>query len=98
AGTLGREAADRIGLVAGTPVVVGTGDVASTQVGAGATEPGKAHLSLGTSGYWGITLAEPLVDPAGRIGPIAHMDPERWILWLRGAAPRGGPALFPPPP
>ena len=94
AGTLRQEAAGRLGLLAGTPVVVGAGDVPATQVGAGAIEPGDAHLSLGTSGYWGITLSEPLVDPAGRIGTLAHVDPARWILWLEIATAGGALAWF----
>ena len=94
AGGLLLEPAERLGLVAGTPVVVGAGDVPATQVGAGATAPGDAHLSLGTAGYWGITLAEPLVDPARRFGVLAHMDPARWILWLEVATAGGALAWF----
>lgn len=89
AGGLTPRAAERLGLRAGTPVVVGAGDVAATQVGAGATNPGDAHLSLGTAGYWGITLAEPLADPAQRFGLLAHMDPALWILWLEIATAGG---------
>jgi xylulokinase len=94
AGGLLRQPAERLGLVAGTPVVVGAGDVPATQVGAGATAPGDAHLSLGTAGYWGITLAEPLVDPARRFGLLAHMDPVRWILWLEIATAGAALAWF----
>jgi xylulokinase len=94
AGGLLPEPAKRLGLVAGTPVVVGAGDVPATQVGAGATAPGDAHLSLGTAGYWGITLAEPLVDPMERVGLLAHMDPAQWILWLEVATAGGALAWF----
>ena len=72
-------------------MAVGAGDVPATQVGRRWTAPGDAHLSLGTAGYWGITLAEPLVDPARRVGLLAHMDPARWILWLE--IPTAGAAL-----
>jgi xylulokinase len=94
AGGLLPEPAKRLGLAAGTPVVVGGGDVPATQVGAGATAPGDAHLSLGTAGYWGITLTEPLVDPMGRMGLLAHMDPAQWILWLEIATAGGALAWF----
>jgi xylulokinase len=94
AGGLLKDPAEHLGLVAGTPVVVGAGDVPATQVGAGATAPGDAHLSLGTAGYWGITLSEPLVDPARRFGLLAHMDPARWILWLEIATAGGALAWF----
>lgn len=86
--------AQRMGLLAGTPVGVGAGDVPATQIGAGATEPGDAHLSLGTSGYWGITLAAPLSDPARRLGVLGHVNPDRWILWLEIATAGGALAWF----
>ncbi|HEY3523845.1 MAG TPA: FGGY family carbohydrate kinase, partial [Candidatus Limnocylindrales bacterium] len=91
AGELRPEAALRLGLPAGIPVVVGTGDVPASQLGAGATDPGDAHVSLGTAVYFGITVERPLVDPAGQLGVIGHADPTRWILWLEVAT--GGGAL-----
>jgi xylulokinase len=79
------------GIAAGTPVVVSAGDVPAGQVGAGAARPGEAHLSLGTAGYYGITLAEPLRDPGRRLGVLCHMDPTRWLLWAEMET--GGGAL-----
>ncbi|MBA2718375.1 MAG: hypothetical protein H0U52_03890 [Chloroflexi bacterium] len=83
--------AARLGLPAGIPVVVGTGDVPASQLGAGATDPGDAHVSLGTAVYFGITTDRPVVDPAGQLGVIGHADPALWILWLEVAT--GGGAL-----
>jgi xylulokinase len=91
AGGLLREAAGRLGLPAGVPVVVGTGDVPASQLGAGATDPGDAHVSLGTAVYFGITTDRPAPDPAGQLGVIGHADPRLWILWLEVAT--GGGAL-----
>ena len=91
AGSLTEQAARQLGLVPGTPVIVGTGDVASTQVGAGAMLPGDTHLSVGTAHYLGVSLAERLSDPARRLGPLAHMKAGEWILWLEIAT--GGAAL-----
>jgi sugar (pentulose or hexulose) kinase len=79
------------GLVAGTPVVVGAGDVAASQVGAGAAGVGDAHVSLGTAVYFGVTLDQPAIDPHGVLGVIGHIDPNLWILWLEIAT--GGGAL-----
>lgn len=79
------------GLRAGTPVVVGAGDVPASQVGAGAIGIGDAHVSLGTAVYYGITLADPAPDPNRRLGVIAHVIPDAWILWLEIAT--GGGAL-----
>jgi len=91
AGGLLPAVAARLGLRAGIPVVVGTGDVPASQLGAGATDPGDAHVSLGTAVYFGITTDRPVADPAGQLGVIGHADPALWILWLEVAT--GGGAL-----
>jgi xylulokinase len=91
AGHLTAEAAAATGLLAGTPVVVGAGDVPASQVGAGATGHGDAHVSLGTAVYFGITLDRPATDPGRQLGVLGHMDPKRYILWLEIAT--GGGAL-----
>jgi xylulokinase len=91
AGGLTEKAARELGLAAGTPVIVGAGDVPASQLGAGAIGPGDVHLSLGTAVYLGITVPEPLRDPAGQLGVLGHAIPNRWILWLEIAT--GGGAL-----
>lgn len=91
AGRITEEAAAATGLLAGTPVVVGAGDVPASQVGAGATGHGDAHVSLGTAVYFGITLDRPAADPGRQLGVLGHMDPKRYILWLEIAT--GGGAL-----
>jgi xylulokinase len=91
AGGLLPAVAARLGLPAGIPVVVGTGDVPASQLGAGATDPGDAHVSLGTAVYFGITTDRPVADPSGQLGVIGHADPALWILWLEVAT--GGGAL-----
>jgi len=90
-GRLSAAAARELGLVAGTPVIAGTGDVASTQVGAGAIRPGDTQLSLGTALYLGISLAGRASDPARRLGLLGHMQAGEWILWLEIAT--GGASL-----
>jgi len=85
------DAATMTGLQAGTPVVVGAGDVPASQLGAGACDPGDIHLSLGTAVYFGITTERHLEDPAQRLGPIAHVVSGQEILWLEIAT--GGAAL-----
>ena len=91
AGRVTAGAAATTGLLAGTPVVVGAGDVPASQVGAGATGHGDAHVSLGTAVYFGVTLDRPAADPGRQLGVLGHMDPKRYILWLEIAT--GGGAL-----
>jgi sugar (pentulose or hexulose) kinase len=90
-GRLTPEAAALTGLRPGTPVVTGAGDVPASQLGSGATGPGDTHLSLGTAVYFGITGDRHLADPARRLGPLRHVAPPGWLLWLEIAT--GGAAL-----
>jgi xylulokinase len=91
AGGLTRAAARELGIAAGTPVIVGAGDVPASQLGAGAIATGDVHLSLGTAVYLGITVDAALRDPAEHLGVLGHAIPDRWILWLEIAT--GGGAL-----
>ncbi len=91
AGGLTATAARELGIAAGTPVIVGAGDVPASQLGAGAIAPGAVHLSLGTAVYLGITVDAPLSDPGRQLGVLCHAMPDRWILWLEIAT--GGGAL-----
>ena len=94
AGGITAEAAALTGLAAGTPVVVGAGDVPAGQIGAGASGHGDSHLSLGTATYFGITSNRHLADPEGRLGPLRHVVPGRWIVWLETATGGGALAWF----
>lgn len=61
AGEVSVAAARLTGLLAGTPVLAGTGDTFASIVGCGAVEPGDAMISAGTSGL--LTLKQrPLLD------------------------------------
>ena len=55
----------KFGFAAGTPLVAFTGDNPSSLVGMGATEPGSAVVSLGTSDTVFAAMAEPHTDPRG---------------------------------
>jgi len=56
---------ERFGFAPGTPVVAFTGDNPSSLVGMGATEPGTAVISLGTSDTVFAAMREPRTDPRG---------------------------------
>jgi len=55
----------RFGFAPGTPVIAFTGDNPSSLVGMGATEPGTAVISLGTSDTVFAAMREPRTDPRG---------------------------------
>lgn len=63
AGVLLPEVATTVGLRAGTPVVVGAGDVLATAIGAGAVAPGAAVSLLGTNYLNCLVTAEPIFEP-----------------------------------
>ncbi|HYQ00026.1 MAG TPA: FGGY family carbohydrate kinase [Polyangiaceae bacterium] len=56
---------ERFGFAPGTPVLAFTGDNPSSLVGMGATEPGCAVVSLGTSDTVFAAMREPHTDPRG---------------------------------
>ncbi len=70
AGRVSAEAAARFGLPEGVPVAAGGGDNMMSAAGSGATAPGVAVASLGTSGTVFTWSATPVVDPEGLIAPF----------------------------
>lgn len=93
------QAAERCGLPAGLPIVLGGGDGPLANVGAGAIAPGVAALSLGNSGAVRTFTTEPGVDERGTLfcyalsednwvvgGPLSNGGGViRWVLDLVGA-------------
>jgi len=74
-GELTKEAAEQLGLTAGTPVVIGGGDGASAAVGAGAVMEGPAYNYIGSSSWISFAAPRPIYDPGRRIFNWAHMVP-----------------------
>jgi len=56
---------EKYGFAPGTPLIAFTGDNPSSLVGMGATEPGTAVVSLGTSDTVFAAMREPRTDPRG---------------------------------
>lgn len=75
---LSREAAEMLGLRAGTPVVGGGGDQAAGGVGSGVVETGLVSSSLGTSGVVFAHADRPFVDPQLRTHTFCHAVPGKW--------------------
>lgn len=76
AGGITPEAAMEIGLLAGTPVVIGGGDGSCACVGAGVVEEGKTYNVLGSSSWISIASKTPVFDPAMRTFNWIHLDPD----------------------
>jgi xylulokinase len=85
-------AAKQAGLLAGTPVVNGAGDVSSAQTGAGANRDGAAHLCIGTATWVGISTSEFRNDPVKPLWGLSHIHPKKWVI--AGEMETGGGALM----
>lgn len=91
AGLVTQSAAGATGLVAGTPVCAGGGDMACMAVGSGAIKPGIVGIGIGTAGH-AITYAEDLHDGAfNQLWPMCHSVPDAYF-WL-GCSYTGGGSL-----
>jgi len=77
-GEVGPGAAGEIGLLAGTPVVVGGGDGACAAAGAGVVEEGSAYNYLGSSAWIGLATRQPVYDPQMRTLTLAALQPDRY--------------------
>ncbi|MFI7704541.1 gluconokinase [Nonomuraea sp. NPDC049480] len=71
-----------LGLPAGLPVIAGAGDGPLANLAVGATTPGMAALSLGTSGALRVARDRPGVDEQGRVFCYYLADG----LWVLGGA------------
>jgi len=81
AGELLPEAAREVGLVAGTPVVVGGGDQQCSVLGLNAISPGIIKATTGTGTFINAVIDEPLFDlydPLTRTFSIPHVIPNKW--------------------
>lgn len=83
AGAITEEVAALTGLLAGTPVAGGGADNACGAVGNGVVLPGRALVSIGTSGVVLAYAGSPQVDTSGpvpRVHTFNHAVPGAWYL------------------
>lgn len=87
-GTILPEVARATGLLAGTPVVAGSGDMLALLLGAGVTEPGAACDTSGTASVISFYARQPVADP--RLMNL-HAAGPHWITF--GILDSGGGSL-----
>lgn len=78
AGHLRRDIATQLGLPAGIPVAGGAGDNAAGAAGIGIVDPGRAFVSLGTSGVVFAVSDGFRPDPDNGLHAFCHCLPDRW--------------------
>jgi sugar (pentulose or hexulose) kinase len=79
-GRLTAEAAEQVGLRAGTPVYAGGADTQCALLGSGVVEPGTAAVVLGTTAPVMVVTDAPHPDRDGRLWTGCHVVPDRWTL------------------
>lgn len=82
--------AERLGVPAGTPVVVGANDGCLANLGAGAVDDGVAAITIGTSGAVRLVVDRPAGDPEGRLF-CYPLTEDRWVVG--GPVNNGGAVL-----
>ena len=80
AGPLLPQAAAAVGLLPGTPIVLGGGDGPLAALGAAIIDPSDgAYAYLGSSSWISLSANEPLHDPLMRTMTFDHVVPGRWV-------------------
>lgn len=74
-GEITRKAAAEVGLLPGTPVVIGGGDGACAACGAGVVREGQAYNYLGSSSWIALASSRPFYDPRMRTFTFHHLAP-----------------------
>ncbi len=84
AGSLREDAARALGLPAGIAVAVGGADAPAAALGLGMAREedakGAVLISLGTGGQVLAPVAQPHIDPEGRLHGLAHVVPGQWCV------------------
>jgi xylulokinase len=79
-GGLTAAAAEELGLLVGTPVVAGTGDLHSAAVGSGAVDDFDGHLYIGTSSWISCHVPFKKTDALTNIASIPSGVPGRYLV------------------
>ncbi|MDA8637740.1 FGGY-family carbohydrate kinase [Rhodospirillales bacterium] len=79
-GGLNENAAQHLGLLEGTPVAVGLGDVGAAALGSGAIGKSAPHLYFGTGNWAAAHIEKPKVSPFTYIGSISSAFNNRHLL------------------
>jgi xylulokinase len=82
AGYTTEEASQKTGLLPGTPIINGSGDLAAAALGSAAIDDGEMHISVGTSGWVAGHFTKRRIDLAHYTGCIGSAYPEKYYLGM----------------
>ncbi len=81
-GEVHKKAAEATGLLEGTPVILGGGDVACAALGAGVIQEGSAYNYIGSASWLAIASHKPIFDEQMRPFTLCHVVPDRYVVQL----------------
>lgn len=81
-GTVTPEAAGKTGLLPGTPIINGSGDLSAAALGSGAIDEGELHISIGTSGWVAGHFSKRRIDIPHYTGCIGSAYPQKYYLGM----------------
>ena len=91
-GEIRKGPAQQLGLVEGTPVVIGGGDVSCGTAGAGAVVENVPYMCIGSAGWVSVACKEPIIHPVGRPMTLCHVVDDLYcsqiIMYSAGVAYR----------
>ena len=79
-GKLLPDAAKKTGLLPGTPIINGAGDLSAAALGSGAIEDGEFHICIGTSGWVASHVCKRKIDIPHYTGCIGSSYPQKYYL------------------
>ena len=81
-GKVTKKAAEETGLLEGTPVILGGGDVACAALGAGVIQEGSAYNYIGSASWLAIASQKPIFDLQMRPFTLCHVVPDMYVVQL----------------
>jgi xylulokinase len=81
-GKVTQTAAEKTGLIPGTPIINGAGDLGAAALGSGAIDEGELHISLGTSGWVAGHFTKRKLDIPHYTGCIGSTYPQKYYLGM----------------
>jgi xylulokinase len=89
-GKIQKRAAHETGLMEGTPVVIGGGDVSCGTAGAGAVLEDVPYMCIGSAGWVSVAKRQPIIDRSARPMSLCHVVPDMFcsqiIMYSAGVA------------
>ena len=76
------EAAKKTGLLPGTPIINGAGDLSAAALGAGAIDEGELHITIGTAGWVAGHFSKRKIDIPHYAGCIGSTYPQKYYLGM----------------